>query len=213
MVWAADAHAGMFHVLQEKVCRLKRDSPQYFGYMAMVIEKKCCPDFLVLERKCIWWIHLIKAVLADESWRKNKISVSLAKLLLLLLDCFMEDMNLIHFQRQPGNSRQQRKGLPLDLAVFLWIHCSCVKCHQCHLSGHFWGKVSVWELRLSDQGASVPWTSCSVGELAVPAVGTSVKKENLQLPATVDANCVLEKPLSFYQWPKSPCPLHGCLQH
>lgn len=86
----------------------------------MVIGKKSFVlIFLLLERKCIQWIYLIKAVLADENWTKNKISVSLAKLLLLLLDCFMEDMNLIHFQRQLGNSSQQRKGLPLNLAVFL----------------------------------------------------------------------------------------------
>lgn len=103
---------------------------------------------LVLEGKCIWQIHPIRVVLADENWRRNKISVSLPKLLLLLLDCFMEDMNLIHFQSQLGNSRQQRKGLPLDLAVFLWKHCTCPECSQCHFSSHFWGKVSAWGLTL-----------------------------------------------------------------
>lgn len=72
-----------------------------------------------MERKCIWRVRLIKAVLADESWRRNKNSVSLGRRQLLLLDDFMEGMNLIHFQRQLGNSRRRRKGLPLDLAVFL----------------------------------------------------------------------------------------------
>lgn len=90
-----------------------------------------------LERKCIWRTHLIKALLADESWRRNKNNASLARQQLLLLDCFMEDMKLIHFQRQFGNSRQQRKGLPLGCFS---LNCTCVKCRQLCFSGHFWGK-------------------------------------------------------------------------
>lgn len=182
----------MFHALQEKVCKQKQKKRGnlccflYFGYMVTMLEKS---DVLIfprlLERKCIWRIHLIKAVLADENWRRNKISASLAKLLLLLLDCFMEDMNLIHFQRLLGNSRQQKKGLPLDLAVFLWMHCSCVKSSQHPLSGHFWGKVSAWGLTLRSsvwvirepRCLETHWISSRVGELAAPAAGTSVKKE------------------------------------
>lgn len=140
---------------------------------------------LVLKGKCIWWIHLIKVVLADENWRRrNKISASLAKLLLLILECFMEGMNLIHFQSQLGNSRQQRKGLPLDLAVFLWMHCTCPECSQCHFPSHFWGKVSAWGLTLCSSVWVIWELQCL--EMLQPRLrtcsscwgGTPLKKEN-----------------------------------
>lgn len=200
----------LFYALQENVCRQKKNkyvkgisAVSYTLDIWLWWQKKVMSWFsprLVLKRKCIWRIHLIKAVLADENWRKNKISASLAKLLLLLLDCFMEDMNLIHFQRQLGNSRQRRKGLPLDFAVFLWMVCTCVKCSQRRFSGHFWGKVSVWGLTHSSvwviwepRCLETRWTSSRVAELSVPAVGTSVQKENsLKFPTRVDANCVGE---------------------
>lgn len=93
----------------------------------------------MLESKYTWGIHLIKAALADENWRRNKISAALPNLLLLLLDCFMEDMNLIYFQRQLGNSRQQRKGLPVEFAVF-FLNALHLGEMQCHFLGRCWGE-------------------------------------------------------------------------
>lgn len=139
---------------------------------------------LVLEGKCVWQIHPIKVVLTDENWRRNKMSASLAKLLLLLLDCFMEDMNLIHFQSQLGNSRQQRKGLPLDLAVFSLKALHLSRMQSVPLLKSFLGEGQCMGtdplcLSLSDLGTAVPWnTSTGTGELAAPAGGTPVKKEN-----------------------------------
>lgn len=159
-----------------------------FRYMINMLERVMSwfsPRFFV-ERKCIWRTHLIKALLADESWRRNKNSACLARQQLLLLDCFMEDMNLIHFQRQFGNSRQQRKGLPLDLAVFLWIALvwNAVSCASRVISGGL-QCVGIDPLFLSsrDLGASVPGVKHTgfqkAGELAASAAATSVEKFSL----------------------------------
>lgn len=63
------------------------------------------------------------------------------------------------FPKTAWKLQAAEEGTPHWLSCFSLNALHSVKYRQCHLSGNFWGKVSVWGLRLSGQRASVAWNT------------------------------------------------------
>lgn len=135
----------------------KGDSPQYFGCMAMVIEKKW---FSCSGKK----VHMVNTSNKGCSGRweleeeQNQCLPGQA--------AAAATFGLLHgrhefdsFPKTAWKLQAAEEGTPPWLSCFSLNALHSVKRCQCHLSDNSWGKVRVWGLRLGDQGASVAWDS------------------------------------------------------
>lgn len=137
----------------------RRDSPQYFGYMAVVIEKK---------KKVLSWfscsgkkVHMVNT---SNKGCSGRWELEEEQNQCLPGQAAAATFGLLHgrrefdsFPKTAWKLQAAEEGTPPWFSCFSLNAFHSVKCHQCHLSGNSWGKVRVWGLRLSDQGAPVAW--------------------------------------------------------
>lgn len=161
MVTACDACADMFHVLQEKVCRLKKKEGfstvlWIYGYGNRK-KKKALSWFSCSGKK----VHMVNT---SNKGCSGRWELEEEQNQCLPGQAAAATFGLLHgrrefdsFPKTAWKLQAAEEGTPPWFSCFSLNAFHSVKCHQCHLSGNSWGKVRVCGLRLSDQGAPVAW--------------------------------------------------------